>query len=159
MITLQDSIEVKAKPEEVYRWLTQRMRDKESYRAWHPDHVSIRWIRGQPLQEGSILYAEEYLHANLHKLKFRITRVVPNRLIEYRPLFPLSLVAPANRFIIEPKGPDACTFTATGSLRMPEWLFRKMHGKHAYKIEATRQHMKEEGQNLKDALEKARNGP
>jgi hypothetical protein len=34
MITLKDSIEVKASPEEVFQWLTQRMKDKESYRAW-----------------------------------------------------------------------------------------------------------------------------
>jgi hypothetical protein len=156
MITLRDSIEAEARAEEVYRWLTQRMRDKESYRAWHPDHVDIRWIKGEPLEEGSIVYAEEYLHGDLHKLKFRITKIVPNRLIEYRILFPLSLLAPGNKFIIEPTGSDACTFTATGSLRMPEWLFRKMHRKHAHKIEATRQHMREEGLNLKLALEQSK---
>jgi uncharacterized protein YndB with AHSA1/START domain len=153
MITLQDSIEVKASPEKVFQWLTQRMKDKESYKAWHPDHVDIRWIKGEALQEGSILYAEEYLHGDLHKLKFRITKIVPNRLIEYRSLFPLSIIAPGNKFIIEPKGRDSCIFTATGSLRIPRWLFVRLHKKHEHKIEATRQHMKEEGQNLKKALE------
>jgi hypothetical protein len=49
MIKLKDSIEVKASPEKVFQWLTQRMKDKESYRAWHPDHVDIRWIKGEPL--------------------------------------------------------------------------------------------------------------
>ena len=77
MITLQDSIEVKSSPEKVFQWLTQRMKDKESYKAWHPDHVDIRWIKSEALQEGSILYAEEYLHGDLHKLKFRITKTVP----------------------------------------------------------------------------------
>jgi uncharacterized protein YndB with AHSA1/START domain len=153
MITLRDSIEVKVPPERVFRWLAQRMKDKESYRAWHPDHVDVRWIKGEPLQEGSIIYAEEYLHGDLHKLKFRITKVVPNRLIEYRCLFPLSLIAAGNKFIIEPKGRNGCTFTATGSLRIPRWLFVRMHKKHQHKIEATQQHMKEEGQNLKKALE------
>jgi uncharacterized protein YndB with AHSA1/START domain len=153
MITLQDSIEVKASPEKVFQWLTQRMKDKESYKAWHPDHVDIRWIKGEALQEGSILYAEEYLHGDLHKLKFRITKIVPNRLIEYRSLFPLSIIAPGNKFIIEPKGQNSCIFTATGSLRIPRWLFVRIHKKHQHKIEATQQHMKEEGQNLKKALE------
>jgi len=93
MIKLKDSIEVEAPPQKVFDWLLQRMKDKESYQAWHPDHVDILWIKGEPLQEGSILYAEEYLHGDLHKLKFRITKIVPNRVIEYRSLFPLSLLA------------------------------------------------------------------
>ena len=153
MINLKDSIEVNASAEKVFAWLAGRMKDKDSYRAWHPDHVDVRLIKGEPLQEGSIVYAEEYLHGDLHKLKFRFIRIVPNRLIEYRFLFPLSLFATANKFIIEPTGENSCTFTATGSIRMPEWLFIKMHKKHGYKIEATLQHMKEEGENLKKAVE------
>jgi hypothetical protein len=154
MITLKDSIEVKATPEKVFAWLIARFTDKESYQAWHPDHVDIRWIKGGPCQEGSIIYAEEYLHGDLHKLKFRITRIVPNRLVAYRALFPLSIVAPGNTFLIEPKGKDSCTFTATGSLRIPLWLFERLHKRHKNKIEATQQHMREEGVNLKKAVEK-----
>lgn len=157
MISLKDSIEVKATPEKVFNWLVQRMKDQESYQAWHPDHVDIRWIKGEPLQKGSILYAEEYLQGDLHKLKFRITRVVPNRLIEYRSLFPLSILSPGNRFLIEPKGETSCIFTATGSLRIPHWLFKKLHKKHENKIEATKQHIKEEGESLKKAVEKGQN--
>jgi len=119
MIRLKDSIEFKATPEKVFRWLMQRMKDKQSYQAWHPDHVDIRWVKGEPLQKGSVLYAEEYLHGDLHKLKFRITRIVPNRVIEYRSLFPLSLLAPGNKFLIEPKEDGGCIFTAAGSLRIP----------------------------------------
>ena len=154
MIELRHSIEVNAPPEKVFAWLTQRMMDKESYQAWHPDHVDIRWIKGEPLQEGSIVYAEEYLHGHLHKLKFCFTRVVPNRLIEFRPLFPMSLVAPGNSFVIEPKGENSCIFTTAGSIRIPRRLFIRMHRNHKHKIEATEKHMKEEGENLKKALEK-----
>ena len=156
MITLKDSIEIEATPDKVFEWLVQRFKDKESYQAWHPDHVDIRWIKGEPLQEGSIVYAEEHLHGYLHKLKFRITKVVPSRVIEYRSLFPLSILAPGNTFLIEPKGGNRCIFTAMGSLRIPRWLFEKLHKKHKGKIEATEQHMKEEGENLKRALEKGK---
>jgi len=156
MIKLKDSIEVKASPEKVFQWLIQRMKDKESYQAWHPGHVDIRWIKGEPGREGSIVYAEEYLHENLQKLKFRITKIVPNRVIEYRPLFPLSILAPGNKFLIEPKGRDSCIFTASDSLRLPRWLFVRLHKKHKHKIEATQQHMKEEGENLKKALEQGK---
>jgi len=110
MITLKDSIEGEATPEEVVNWLVQRLQDKESCQAWHPDHVDIRWIKGEPIQEGSALCAEEYLHGVLHKLKFRIIKVVPNRLIEYRILFSMSPLAPANSFVIEPKGKERCLF-------------------------------------------------
>ena len=153
MVTIKDSIEVKATPEKVFEWLIQRFKDKVSYQAWHPDHVDIRWIKGEPLEEGSIAYAEEYLHGVLHKLKFRITKIVPNRAIEYSPLFPLSLLAPGNRFLIEPKGEESCIFTATGSLRLPGWLFRKGNKNLMNKLEATERHMKEEGENLKRAIE------
>ena len=156
MITLKDSIEIKATPDKVFEWLVQRFKGKASYQAWHPDHVDIHWIKGEPLQEGSIVYAEEYLHGYLHKLKFRITKVVPSRVIEYRSLFPLSILAPGNTFLIEPKGGNRCIFTAMGSLRIPRWLFEKLHKKHKVKIEATEQHMKEEGENLKRALEKGK---
>ena len=117
MITLKDSIEIQATPEKVFKWLVQRFNSKEDYQAWHPDHVDIGWVKGEPLQEGSIVYAEEYLHGQLHKLKFLITKVVPNKVIEYRALFPFSLFAPQNAFIIEPKGKHNSIFTATGLFR------------------------------------------
>jgi hypothetical protein len=75
---LTDSIEVNASPEKVFSRLVQRMKDKESYQAWHPDHVDIRWIKGEPFHEGSVLYAEEYLHGELHKLKFLIMKIAPD---------------------------------------------------------------------------------
>ena len=98
--------------------------------------------------------ADEYLHGVLHKLKFRITKVVPNRTIEYRSVFPLSLLAPGNKFLIEPRGGNRCVFVAQGSLRLPRWLFERLHKKHKGKIEATKRHMKEEGENLKRAVER-----
>ncbi len=154
MIILKDSIEIEATPEEVFECLVQRLKDKESYQAWHPEHVDIRWIKGEPFQKGSIIYAEEYLHGILHKLKFRITKIVPNRVVEYRSLFPLSILSPGNAFLIEPKGENSCNFTATGSLRIPRSLFKRLYKNHKNKFEATEQHMKEEGENLKKLVEK-----
>jgi hypothetical protein len=149
MVNIKDSIEIQAKPEKVYEWLVQRFKSKEDYQAWHPEHVDIRWIKGAPLQEGSVVYAEEYLHGQLHKLKFRITKVVPNKEIGYRALFPLSLFSPRNAFIIESNGKGGSIFTATGSLRVGP-LFKKLAKKQ---IEATKKHIKEEGENIKSALE------
>lgn len=93
------------------------------------------------------------LHGALHKLTFRFTKVVPGRLIEYRSLFPVSLIAPGNQFVFEPTPEGACNFTAAGHLRFPRWLFERMHARHKGKIEATQRHMIEEGENLKKAVE------
>jgi uncharacterized protein YndB with AHSA1/START domain len=154
MITLTDSIEVEAAPEKVFEWLAQRFKDKEGYQAWHPDHVDVRWIKGEPLQEGSIICAEEYLHGQLHKLKFVITEIVPNKEIKYKFLFPWSIVAPGDKFLIEPKGRRGCIFTATVSFRGGP-LFEKLLKDI---IEAIKRHMKEEGENLKKALERKEKG-
>ena len=63
--------------------------------------------------------------------------------------FPFSLIAPENAFIIEPMGKNCSKFTATGVFRGGP-LFEKLARKQ---IDATKQHMKEEGENLKAALE------
>jgi len=156
MITLRDSIEINVKAETIFTQLVKYISSRESYRSWHPEHVDLRWIKGEPVQEGSIMYAEEYLQGHLHKLKFRITKIVPGKMIVYRPLFPLSLIATGNTFLIEPQGENSCVFTASGRIRFPLWLFKKMHKAHEGKLNASAQHMKEEGENLKRVLEKLR---
>ncbi len=148
MITLTDSIEIKVTPEKVFAWLT-NIKNREDYLAWHPDHTDCIWLKGEPFQVGSIVYFEEYLHGELHKLKFLCTKIVPNRLIEYRPLFPWSFFMPKCSFAMEPRKGGSCIFTATINLRAGP-LFRKFGGK---RLDAIKQHMKEEGENLKKILE------
>ncbi len=152
-ITLSDSIEVKAAPEEVFGFIT-RLVDDESYRAWHPeDHVSFRWIKGRPWGEGSVAYAEEYLHGKLHKLKFTVTKVIPNRRIEYGPTSRLMRrYFPGNAFIMEPTE-EGCVFTATVTLRAG-WLVRTFAKKRLDRgLADAGKHMKEEGENLKRIVE------
>ncbi len=148
MITLTDSIEIKTTPEHVFNWFT-NLRTAEDYRAWHPDHVDWYWIKGEPFQEGSIVYCEEYIHGNEYKLKFMCTKVVPNRLIEYKPSFPMSILMSKSHFIMEPKGENSCVLTAAISFREGPF-FKKLFIKQ---IEDLKQHMKEEGENLKKTLE------
>ena len=153
MITLKDSIEINGSAEKVFMQLARYLTNGESYKSWHPEHVELQWIKGDPLQEGSILYVEEYLQGYLHKFKFRITRIVPDKLIAYRPLFPLSVIATGNAFSIESKEESRCTFTAEGHIRFPLWLFKKVHKSHEGKLIASAKHMKEEGENIKKAVE------
>jgi len=147
-MTITDLIKIKAPPEKIFNFLTS-LKDTESYKAWHPDHVVMRWIKGEPFVEGSIAYFEEYLHGKIHKAKFICTKVVPNRLIEYRPPFPLSIIFPGNQFLIEPVDKGSCIFTATVKARMGP-LSRRLSRRQ---LEGVRRHMKEEGENLKAIVE------
>ncbi|UCG56766.1 MAG: SRPBCC family protein [Phycisphaerales bacterium] len=152
-VTLTESIEIKTTPEKIFEFLSHIV-DDESYRAWHPeDHVALRWIKGEPFREGSVVYAEEYIHGKLHKLKFVITKVVPNRRIEFAPQSRLlRIYFPKNVFEIEQKG-DTCLLTTTGRMRVGRLV--KIFAKKQLEagLASVRKHMKEEGENLKRILE------
>ena len=76
-IVVEDSIEIEAEPEDVFKFLLD-LKDDASYRAWHPnDHISLRWVKGKPWEVGSIVYAKEYIHGVIHTLKFVVTKMIP----------------------------------------------------------------------------------
>lgn len=141
----RDSIEISVPPEDVYDWL---MNIVKNYQSWHPAHVDCRWLKGEPFEIGSVLYAEEYLGGELHRLKFKITRIKENKGFEFRTLFPASIFVPKGEFVIEPTKVGSL-FTATLYYR-----FGKLLSLLAKKEkEAIEQHQKEEGVNLKSLLE------
>lgn len=148
MAALKDAIEIKTTPERIFNGLITVFSSQELYTKWHKDHVKCQWIRGKSFEEGSILYAEEYLHGKLHKMKFLSIRFVPNRRIEYRLLFPMSIICPRGQFSVEPRG-GGCIFTAALTIRFG-CLFSKLA---KGTMEAMNNHMKEEGENLKKLLE------
>jgi len=154
-VFLTDSIEIRTTPEKVFEFFRSLV-DDASYRAWHPDdHVTMRWTKGSPCQEGSVVYAEERMHGKLHKLTFVTTKVVPNRQIEFSPVsWFLRRYFPKNTFSIEPKG-DSCVFTATIHIRLP--LLPRLLAKKSVErgLSSVRKHIKEEGENLKKILEAA----
>ena len=121
-VVLTESVEIRTTPEKIFDFFLQL--DDARYRAWHPgDHVTFRRLRGEPWEEGSVVYAEEYIHGKLHKLKFLVTKMVPNREIEFVPLSRLlRIYFPKNTFTVEAKG-DVCVFTASGCLRVG-WLMK-----------------------------------
>jgi len=63
---LDDSIEIKTTPEKIWGFF---VHIDENYKAWHPDHVTFCWVKGRPLEEGTIGYFEEYLHGEMHKAR------------------------------------------------------------------------------------------
>lgn len=115
---LKDSIEIKTSAERIFNFLTSIV-DDDSYRSWHEeDHVKFQWVSGNPWTEGAIVYAEEFIHGKLHKFRFIITKVVPNKKIEYSPTSRfIKKFFPKNEFIIEQKE-ESCLFIASGTYRV-----------------------------------------
>lgn len=148
MVTLKDSIEIRTTPEKVFNGLIKAFSSEDDYKKWHKDHVKCNWIKGQPFEVGSILYCEEYLHHDLHKMKFQSTKKEPYNNIEFKVLFPMSLICPKGSFIIEPEE-ERSIFTATLSFRFG-WFFQKFAKN---RIEMVANHMREEGENFKKLLE------
>ncbi|WP_445475438.1 SRPBCC family protein [Methanococcoides methylutens] len=146
MLTLKDSVIINRPVEVIFEWLDHF---SENYTSWHPDHVVAKWIKGRNFEKGSILYAEEYLNGKLEKLSFEITRFTKGELIEYKVLFPHSIICPMGSFSIKSVNSNESVFTATLSFRFG-WLFSIIAKK---RVEALRTHMREEGENLKDLLE------
>ncbi len=151
-VVLSHSIEIRTTPEAIFDFFYNL--DDASYRAWHPeDHVSFRRIKGQPWEEGSVVHAEEYMHGKLHKLKFQVTKVVPNKRIEFAPASRfLRIYFPKNTFEVEQNG-DTCLFTATGHIRIGRLVKTFAKKKLEQGLASVNKHIKEEGENLKRILE------
>jgi hypothetical protein len=92
MSAIVDRITIHCAPEKVYDLLVSFFQSPENYRTWHPDHITCYWKKGKDFSPGSVLIAEEYIHGARHRLGFRITNNIPGRLLEYKMLFPFSVI-------------------------------------------------------------------
>ncbi len=68
-VFINDAVEIDTTPEKIFEFL-KNLKDDKSYCAW---------------QEGSIVYAEEYLNKELHKLEFKVVKYADNKEIVYVP--------------------------------------------------------------------------
>lgn len=149
MISLVDSIEINVPAERVFAWLGAM---PQEYTSWHPDHVSCRILKGSMYEVGSEMECEEYLHGKLHKMRFRILKVYPGRRIEYG-------IVGMGRGAFEVEGEDEkVRFTAELKIgsdipligQLVDIMFRAFFRS---RLLAMRDHMAEEGRNLKGILE------
>jgi len=148
---MKDSVEIKTTPKKIWEFFANL--DK-NYKTWHPeDHVIFQWTKGKPMETGSSYYAEEVMNGNLKKFKGIVGEVIPNRKIVLKFSFPVTLVSPYFEWRIEPKGSDS-VFTAITIVRC-ERFYRRIMGKKGWNnlIATGKKHVREEGENLKKALE------
>jgi hypothetical protein len=143
---LEDQTLIEAPPERIYAFFEDM---GENYADWHPDHVAFRWTEGKGLEPGVEFYFEERIAGKLLKKTVRFTRIEPGRYIEFEPTWWLMrLLMPRLSFAIQPQGRDSL-FIARITIRtgpVGAWLNRR-------EFNAVRQHMMEEGDNLKRIVE------
>lgn len=143
---LRDTVWIRTTPEEVFGFFETM---DANYLRWHPDHRFFRWEEGRGVEPGVVFYFEEVIGGTLMKKRVHFTRVEPNRHIEFT--FTnrlLALVVPRLSFHFEPEG-DGTRVEAEIQVRtgpIGAWLNRR-------EFDAVRQHMREEGENLKKILE------
>ena len=149
MIMLRDSITIQTKPEQLFKWLELM---PQEYCSWHSDHVACRVIHGSMFQRGSEIECQEYLHGKMHIMQFRLTRVDPCRRMEYE-------IAGLGKgaFEVIPRGEKVelvaelklgSDFPVLGTL--VDAILRVFLSR---RLEAMIQHMREDGQNLKQIIE------
>lgn len=150
MIELRDTVFVDAAPEAVWDWLAAL---PDHYLAWHPDHLSARWVRGSTVEPGAVLEAREILHGRRHRLRMAVTDVEAGSLLRYR-VFP----GLGGEFEVE-AADGGSRFTAVIRLGIDaplvgvvlDRLLRRAWGS---RIDAIERHQREEGANLKALLER-----
>lgn len=139
----EDTISIDAPPERVFSFF-QHM--GEHYLEWHPDHLAFRWVEGNALEEGNVIYFEERIGDEVLEKTVRLTSVEPNEYIEFVPTgWLLRLFLPRMSFSFERQADGTTLFCADINIRVGpigKWSHRE-------EFEAVRQHMKEEGENLK----------
>ena len=150
-LLLKDSIEIDTTPEKIWEFF--KNLDK-NYTIWHPkDHIVFRWTKGDPLEEGSNCYAEQYVMGKAKKYNATLAEIIPNRKIVFKWSYPVSLVSPKVEWMITPKGTHSF-FTAITYIRAGH-LFNKLFKKGMRRvIDAHNKHTSEEAENLKNILEK-----
>ena len=145
MATLKHSIKIKNSPKAIFDFFRDIARN---YKKWHPDHINAKWLKGRNFEKGSVLYAEERLGGKIEKLRFKTTKCEKNKILEYKLLFPESIICSGGSFTIRPAN-GGSIFTATLSFRLGSILAKLFPSKQ----KALKKHMKEESENLKKLLE------
>ncbi len=143
----EDQTYIDAPCEKVYSFFEEM---DSNYLRWHPEHKKFEWRKGTGLQTGNVFYFEEEIAGEYLKKETRFTQIIPNRYIEFTTVnWFFRWFIPKMTFIFEPQG-KGCMFTGQVFLRgfgpIGKWAHRK-------EFIAVKQHMKEEGENLKKLIE------
>lgn len=149
MFEICDEILISSTPEKVFAKFVSFFQDSEHYKEWHHDHVSCEWEKSTDVSHESVLSVCEYLNGKKQRLRFKILTFVKNKCIEYKLLFPYSLLRCYGSFSFSEQS-NSTIFKASIRFGVHK-MFKAIFLRH---IDALMSHMKEEGLSIKVAVEK-----
>lgn len=156
MLILEDSIEIKTTPEELFNWF--KNLDKH-FVKWHPNHTKFVKITGG-MDEGDEAYFEECIDGKWFKFKFKIVKLEKTKkgwIAEMKRPFATIV------FNAEVKGKNECIFTHIESfgiiksknpfiMRVSAAIFRKLFNSK-YRFDLIKKDIIEDNINLKQMME------
>ncbi len=152
MIEFVDKITIDCNRDKVYSTLVFFFQNSSNYKQWHKDHISCHWKKGKDFNSGSILIAKEYINGTAFTLAFKI---IINKLdisLDYKVLFPFSLICPGGSFQFIENG-TSTEFIAKLNFRFGS-ILPVLFKRH---LDSLRLHIKEEGISIKAIVEKSEN--
>jgi len=149
MFEIKDLVLINCNKQQVYNKLLYYFKSTNNYKEWHKDHISCKWIKGSDFSIGSILSAKEILHNTIHQLSFKIIKANIEDGIEYKVLFPFTILKCYGYFNFKEKGNK--TIFIAGLRFGINPVFRKLF---TNQINSLLKHIKEEGISLKYSIEK-----
>jgi hypothetical protein len=106
VIELARSTRVPAPPERVWQFFREMDRH---YPDWHPEHLTWRWLQGEPLSAGSVWYADEWVGwLRLGSSRWFVTESDPPHRFAFRIGLPHSLGRAGGSFRFEPAPDGQC---------------------------------------------------
>ena len=106
MISIVETVRISHPPERIWRFFAEEV--EHCYPEWHSEHLRWRWLRGRPLEQGAIWFADERIGRTRIAGRFIVDEVHPGRYFSYRLAFPSSLVRAGGSFRLEPSGEGGC---------------------------------------------------
>ena len=148
---VKSSIEIDTTPEKIWDFFKNI---KTNYKQWHTkEHVFFHWIKGKPLEIGSKFDSEEEIDGNKVRIKGICVESEENKIIAFKPSWPVSFICPRIEWIIETKGTKT-VFTANTYYKFGKIYLKTKKEKVNLILKVAQKHMDEEGVNLKNILEK-----
>lgn len=142
-----DDIWIRASSEKVFAFFEDMA---ANYQRWHPDHICFEWRRGDGLKEGNEFYFEERIAGQKLCKHTRFTKIKKDSYIEFTMKnYFFRYFIPKLTFEFTPED-DGCRFAAQIYMNGVGPIGRRLHKQQ---FAAVRQHMKEEGENLKAIIE------
>jgi hypothetical protein len=148
VISLVETIDLPAPPERVWRFFEEIDRH---YPDWHREHLTWRWLRGEPLTQGATWFADEWIGPLRVSGRFVVDRADRGRLFSYRTCFPSSLVGAGGSFLLTAKSDGGCRLIQDVHLGFSLPLIGRLLDRLlalALPLDELRRHMSEEQESL-----------